>query len=195
MDITADYAFGHALERDTSAVVTKNSGKVLGSVKVPLNNQDFSSFLLRAQQSKAKIIGLANAGSDTNSIKQAASSASSRAARTSRACSCSSPTCTRWDCRRAGPHLHRDVLLGHERPDARLRQAPSATEGIHPTMVHAGVYAGVSHYLKAVEALKSDDGTKVDAKMKEVRTIRCSARAASGSTAARSHHGGVPGRR
>src|SRR5437867_8303041 len=71
--ITADYAFGQALERDTSAVVTKNGGKVLGDVKVPLNNQDFSSFLLQAQSSKAKIIGLANAGGDTtNAIKQAA---------------------------------------------------------------------------------------------------------------------------
>src|SRR5207237_1229495 len=71
--ITADYAFGHALERDTSAVVKANGGKVVGDVKVPLNNQDFSSFLLQAQSSKAKIIGLANAGGDTiNSIKQAA---------------------------------------------------------------------------------------------------------------------------
>jgi branched-chain amino acid transport system substrate-binding protein len=68
--ITADYAFGHALERDTAAVVQKNGGKVVGSVKVPLNTQDFSSFLLQAQSSKAKIIGLANAGGDTtNSIK------------------------------------------------------------------------------------------------------------------------------
>ena len=71
--ITADYAFGHALERDTAAVVTANGGKVLGPVKVPLNTADFSSFLLQAQASKAKIIGLANAGGDTiNSIKQAA---------------------------------------------------------------------------------------------------------------------------
>ena len=71
--ITADYAFGHALERDTAAVVKANGGKVLGSVKVPLNNADFSSFLLQAQASKAKIIGLANAGGDTiNTIKQAA---------------------------------------------------------------------------------------------------------------------------
>ena len=71
--ITADYAFGHALQRDTAAVVEANGGKVLGSVNVPLNSADFSSFLLQAQQSKAKIIGLANAGGDTiNSIKQAA---------------------------------------------------------------------------------------------------------------------------
>src|SRR5579884_3091637 len=71
--ITADYAFGHALERDTSEVVKANGGKVLGDVKVPLNTADFSSYLLQAQASKAKIIGLANAGGDTiNSIKQAA---------------------------------------------------------------------------------------------------------------------------
>src|SRR6185436_10613837 len=71
--ITADYAFGHALERDTEAVVTKNGGKVVGKVRAPINTQDFSSFLLQAQASKAKIVGLANAGGDTvNSIKQAA---------------------------------------------------------------------------------------------------------------------------
>src|SRR6478736_5741586 len=70
--LTADYAFGHALERDTEAVVLKNGGKVLGKVRVPLSTADFSSFLLQAQSSKAKIIGLANAGGDTiNSIKQA----------------------------------------------------------------------------------------------------------------------------
>ena len=71
--LTADYAFGHALERDTAAVVEKNGGKVLGKVRHPLTSTDFSSFLLQAQASKAKIIGLANAGGDTiNSIKQAA---------------------------------------------------------------------------------------------------------------------------
>jgi branched-chain amino acid transport system substrate-binding protein len=69
--LTSDYAFGHALERDTSAVVEKNGGKVLGKVRHPLNTNDFSSFLLQAQASKAKVIGLANAGGDTiNSIKQ-----------------------------------------------------------------------------------------------------------------------------
>src|ERR1700761_4265333 len=71
--LTADYAFGYALEKDTSDIVTANGGKVLGSVRVPLNSSDFSSFLLQAQSSKAKIVGLANAGLDTtNSIKQAA---------------------------------------------------------------------------------------------------------------------------
>ena len=71
--LTSDYAFGHALERDTTAVVLANGGRVLGSVSHPLNNQDFSSYLLQAQASKAKIIGLANAGGDTiNAIKQGA---------------------------------------------------------------------------------------------------------------------------
>jgi branched-chain amino acid transport system substrate-binding protein len=75
--ITADYAFGHALQRDTATVVEANGGKVLGSVNVPLNNADFSSFLLQAQASKAKIVGLANAG-----------------------CSFLSRTCTAWGCKR-----------------------------------------------------------------------------------------------
>ena len=71
--ITADYAFGHDLEAQTSAVVKAAGGKVVGSVRVPLNTPDFSSFLLQGQSSKAKVIGLANAGGDTiNSIKQAA---------------------------------------------------------------------------------------------------------------------------
>ena len=94
--LTAHYAFGHALERDTSAVVTANGGKVLGGVKHPLNTSDFSSFLLQAQASKAKVVGLANAGGDTtNAIKQASESASSRPARSSPRCCCSSTTCTR----------------------------------------------------------------------------------------------------
>src|SRR6202030_2090098 len=70
--LTADYAFGQDLEKDTTNVVLKNGGKVLGSVRHPLNTSDFSSFLLQAQSSKAKVIGLANAGGDTsNAIKQA----------------------------------------------------------------------------------------------------------------------------
>ncbi len=98
--LTSDYAFGHALERDTMAAVEKNGGKVLGKVRHPLNTNDFSSFLLQAQASKAKVIGLANAGGDTiNSIKQAPNSASSRAGRSSPACWCSQATSTRSACR------------------------------------------------------------------------------------------------
>jgi hypothetical protein len=84
--LTADYAFGYALEKDTSDIVTSKGGKVLGSVRVPLKSSDFSSFLLQAQNSKAKIIGLANAGLDTtNSISRRRSLASSNVARSSRA--------------------------------------------------------------------------------------------------------------
>ena len=94
--LTSDYAFGHALERDTAAVVTANGGKVLGGVKHPINSSDFSSFLLQAQASKAKVIGLANAGGDTtNAIKQAAEFGIVAGGRSSRRCCCSSPTCIR----------------------------------------------------------------------------------------------------
>ena len=152
----------------------KNGGKVLGKVRAPLNTQDFSSFLLQAQASKAKIIGLANAGGDTiNSIKQAAEFGIVKGGQ-----NLAGLLVFLTDVHGlglhdgAGPDLHRDVLLGPERPDARLRQAlrRRRTSGKYPTMVQAGVYAAVLHYLKAVEALKSDDGTKVVAKMKEMPT-------------------------
>ena len=171
--ITADYAFGHALERDTSAVVTKNGGKVLGSVKVPLNNQDFSSFLLQAQQSKAKIIGLANAGGDTtNSIKQAAEFGIVKGGQ-----NLAGLLVFLTDVHALGLPTAQGLIMTEtfywDRDDASRafakRFAPQ-DKGIHPTMVHAGVYASLLHYFKAVDALKSDDGTKVVAKMKELPT-------------------------
>jgi branched-chain amino acid transport system substrate-binding protein len=171
--ITADYAFGHALERDTAAVVTKNGGKVLGSVKVPLNTQDFSSFLLQAQQSKAKIIGLANAGGDTtNSIKQAAEFGIVKGGQ-----NLAGLLVFLTDVHALGLPTAQGLIFTEtfywDRDDASRafakRFAPR-DKGIHPTMVHAGVYSAVTHYLKAVEALKSDDGTKVIAKMKEMPT-------------------------
>jgi branched-chain amino acid transport system substrate-binding protein len=92
--LTADYAFGHALERDTGNVVTQTGGKVLGAVRHPLNTSDFSSFLLQAQSSKAKVIGLANAGGDTtNRSSRPLNSASSKADRSSPRCCSSSTTC------------------------------------------------------------------------------------------------------
>jgi branched-chain amino acid transport system substrate-binding protein len=95
--LTADYAFGQQLESDTTAVVTANGGKVLNRVRHPLNTSDLSSFLLQAQASKAKVVGLANAGGDTtNAIKQHWNLASSRPARSSPDCCCSSTTCIRW---------------------------------------------------------------------------------------------------
>ena len=123
--ITADYAFGKALERDTSEVVQANGGKVLGSVRTPFPGTDFSSFLLQAQASKAKVIELANAGGDTiNSIKQAAEfgitqggQSSGRPSRVRQRCACARLA------DRAGPGADQVVLLGSERCIPRLRQA------------------------------------------------------------------------
>ena len=171
--ITADYAFGHALERDTAAVVTKNGGKVLGAVKVPLNTQDFSSFLLQAQSSKAKIIGLANAGGDTtNSIKQAAEFGIVKGGQ-----NLAGLLVFLTDVHSLGLNTAQGLIMTetfywdlNDQTRAFTKRFAPQDKGIHPTMVHAGVYSAVLHYLKAVEALKSDDGTKVIAKMKEMPT-------------------------
>ncbi len=123
--LTSDYAFGHALERDTEAVVLKNGGKVLGKVRHPINTNDFSSFLLQAQSSKAKIIGLANAGGDTiNSIKQAAEFGIVKGGQSlagllvfaTDVAALGLPTA-----QRSGSD--RDVLLGSQRRDARVDKA------------------------------------------------------------------------
>ncbi len=171
--LTADYAFGHALERDTEAVVLKNGGKVLGKVRAPLNTQDFSSFLLQAQASKAKIVGLANAGGDTtNSIKQAAEFGIVKGGQ-----SLAGLLVFLTDIHALGLPTAQGLIVTNtfywDQNDASrafAKKFASANKGIHPTMVHAGVYSSVLHYLKAVEALKSDDGTKVVAKMKETPT-------------------------
>ena len=168
--ITADYAFGHALQRDTADVVTKAGGKVLGSVNVPLNNADFSSFLLQAQQSKAKIIGLANAGGDTrNSIKQAAEfgivSGGQRLAGLLVFVS---------DVKALGLPTAQGLVLTEsfywDQNDETRAWSKRFMEQMHtaPTMIHAGVYGSIMHYLKAVEAVKSDDSKKVMAKMREL---------------------------
>jgi branched-chain amino acid transport system substrate-binding protein len=171
--LTADYAFGHALERDTEAVVQKTGGKVLGKVRVPLNTQDFSSFLLQAQSSKAKIIGLANAGGDTtNSIKQAAEFGIVKGGQ-----NLAGLLVFLTDVHALGLNTAQGLIFTetfywdmNEQTRAFAKRFAPADKGIHPTMIHAGVYAGVLHYLKAVEALKGDDGTKVIAKMKELPT-------------------------
>jgi branched-chain amino acid transport system substrate-binding protein len=172
--LTANYAFGLALERDTSAVVIKNGGKVLGQVRHPFPGTDFSSFLLQAQASKAKIIGLANAGSDTiNSIKQASEFGITQGGQNLAAL-----LAFITDVHALGLQIAQGLLMTEawywDQNDANRaftkRFAPQY-KGIHPTMVHAGVYSAVTHYLKAVEALKNDaDGKAVVAKMKEMPT-------------------------
>jgi branched-chain amino acid transport system substrate-binding protein len=172
--ITADYAFGKALERDTAAVVEANGGKVLGNVRHPFPGTDFSSFLLQAQASKAKVIGLANAGGDTiNSIKQAAEFGITQGGQ-----SLAGLLVFITDVHALGLQTAQGLVLTEafywDQNDASRafakRFAPQFKNNM-PTMVQAGVYAAVLHYLKAVEALKNDeDGKAVVAKMKELPT-------------------------
>ena len=174
--LTADYAFGHALERDTTAVVLKSGGKVVGTVKHPLNSSDFSSFLLQAQASKAKIVGMANAGGDTtNTIKQA----------------------SEFGIVAGGQKLAGLLLFITDVHSLGLKvaQGLSFTETFYwdlndgtrafskrfsertknkaqPSMVQAGVYSGLVHYFKTLDAMGGNphDGAKVVAKMKESPT-------------------------
>jgi branched-chain amino acid transport system substrate-binding protein len=174
--LTSDYAFGHALERDTAAVVEANGGKVLGKVRHPINTSDFSSFLLQAQQSKAKIIGLANAGGDTiNAIKQGAefgilaggqrfagllvfaSDVNALGLKTAQGLSLTETFY--WD------------TNDGTRAWTKRWQADLKTPDKWPVMNQAGVYAGTLHYLKAVAALGSAaDGKAVVAEMKKEPT-------------------------
>ena len=171
--ITADYAFGHALERDTSEAVKAAGGKVLGSVSVPLNTQDFSSFLLQAQASKAKVIGLANAGGDTiNSIKQAAefgivaggqklagllvflTDVDSLGLKTAQGLTITSAWY--WDKDDASRAFAK-------------RFAARNPNGKPPTYTQAGVYTEVAFYLNAIKAAGTDDADKVSAQMRSMK--------------------------
>src|SRR5438552_1674665 len=168
--LTADYAFGYALEKDTTDIVNAKGGKVLGSVRIPLNSSDFSSFLLQAQSSKAKVIGLANAGLDTtNSIKQAAE----------------------FGIFRQGQKLAGLLITLSEVHGLGLDAAQGlvVTEGFYwdqgdqsrafserffkrtgrmPSMIHAGTYSATTSYLKAVKAAGTKDSDAVAKKLKEL---------------------------
>ena len=174
--LTADYAFGAALERDTTAVVTANGGKVLGDVKHPLNTSDFSSFLLQAQSSKAKIIGLANAGGDTtNAIKQASEFGIVAGGQKLAAL-----LLFVNDVHSLGLKIAQGLTftesfywdLNEQTRAFSKRFAEKANNHAMPSMTQAGNYAAVLHYLKALEALGGNphDGAKVVAKMKELPT-------------------------
>ena len=174
--LTADYAFGHALERDTAAAVEASGGKVLGKVRHPINTNDFSSFLLQAQSSKAKVIGLANAGGDTiNSIKQAAEFGIVKGGQ-----SLAGLLVFASDVNALGLATAQGLTLTEtwywdmndaNRAWTKRWQAERNAPGKFPTMVQAGVYSAVTHYLKAVAALKSAaDGKAVVAEMKKLPT-------------------------
>ena len=174
--LTADYAFGAALERDTSAVVTANGGKVLGGVKHPLNTSDFSSFLLQAQSSKAKVVGLANAGGDTtNSIKQAAEFGIVAGGQKLAALLLFINDVHSLGLKTAQGLTFTESFYWDMNDQTRAwskRFAEKASNHAMPSMTQAGNYAAVLHYLKALEALGGNphDGAKVVAKMKEIPT-------------------------
>jgi branched-chain amino acid transport system substrate-binding protein len=172
--LTADYAFGHALERDTAAVVEKNGGKIAGKVRHPFPATDFSSFLLQAQSSKAQVIGLANAGADTtNAIKQAAEFGIVRGGQRLAAL-----LIFLTDIKALGLQTAQGLTFTEswywDLNDANREFASkfaARNKGVYPSMIHAGVYSAVTHYLKAVSELKSDaDGKAVVAKMKSTPT-------------------------
>ena len=174
--LTSDYAFGHALERDTAAVVEANGGKVLGKVRHPINTADFSSFLLQAQSSKAKVIGLANAGGDTiNSIKQAAEFGIVKGGQSLAGLLVFASDVNALGLQTAQGLIFTETwywdLNDNNRAWTKRWQAERNATGKVPTMNQAGVYAGTLHYLKAVTALKSAaDGKAVVAEMKKQPT-------------------------
>lgn len=173
--VTADYAFGKALERDTTAVVVANGGKVLGNAMAPLNSADFSSQLLQAQSSKAKVIGLANAGADTaNAIKQAAEFGLTQGGQNLAAL-----LMFLTDVNALGLNAAQGLEftesyywdLNDQTRDFGNRYAKRMKNGAKPTMVQAGVYSSLIHYLKAIEALGSPaDGAAVVSTMKSMPT-------------------------
>jgi branched-chain amino acid transport system substrate-binding protein len=174
--ITADYAFGAALERDTTAAVQASGGKVLGGVKAPINTADFSSFLLQAQASKAKIIGLANAGADTtNSIKQAAEFGITGGGQKIAALLLFITDVNALGLKTAQGLNFTETFYWDLNDDSRAfakRYQERMKNHSMPSMVHAGVYSSLLHYFKALEALGGNphDGAKVVAKMKEIPT-------------------------
>jgi branched-chain amino acid transport system substrate-binding protein len=172
--ITADYAFGHDLEANTIALVEGAGGQVLGTVRHPFPGQDFSSFLLQAQASGAEVIGMANAGGDTvNTIKQANEFGIVQGGQT-----LAGLLIFITDVNALGHETAQGLVLTESfywdnNDDTRAWSERFAEQhgGAKPTMVHAGVYSGVLHYLKAIEALGDDSaGDAVVAKMKETPT-------------------------
>src|SRR6201993_5113090 len=168
--MTADYAFGYSLEKDTSDIVTAKGGRVLGSVRIPLNSSDFSSFLLQAQSSKAKIVGLANAGLDTtNSIKQAAEFGIVKGGQ-----KLAGLLMTLAEVHGLGLEAAQGLVLTEGFYWDRNAKSRAFGErfmkrtGRMPSMIHAGTYSAVMSYLKAVKAAGTKDTEAVAKKLKEL---------------------------
>jgi branched-chain amino acid transport system substrate-binding protein len=168
--LTADYAFGYALEKDTSDIVKERGGKVVGSVRVPLNSSDFSSFLLQAQSSKAKIVGLANAGLDTtNSIKQAAEFGIVKSGQ-----KLAGLLMTLSEVHGLGLEAAQGLVLtegfywDHDDASRAFSERFIKRTGHMPSMIHAGTYSATLSYLKAVKAAGTKDSDAVAKKLKEL---------------------------
>jgi branched-chain amino acid transport system substrate-binding protein len=170
--ITADYAFGQSLQRDASAIITKSGGKVVGAVRAPLNTADFSSFLLQAQGSGAKVIGLANAGGDTiNAVKQAAEFGVTEGGQQQLAGLLVLIT----DIHSLGLKTAQGLLFTeayywdqNDETRAFAKRFAARHGGKPPTMFQAGIYSAAMHYLKAIKAAGTDEAEKVIAEMKKL---------------------------
>lgn len=169
--LTADYAFGHALERDTSAIVRTNGGTVAGSVKHPLNTSDFSSFLLQAQSAKTKVIGLANAGSDMiNAVKQA-----SEFGITANGTKLAALLAFITDVHSLGLKTAHGLVLTEAyywnlNDDTRkfAKRFAEKAPGRVPSQIHAGAYSATLHYLKAIAAVGNKSTAPVLVEMKKM---------------------------
>jgi branched-chain amino acid transport system substrate-binding protein len=167
--LTADYAFGAALERDAANVVTSHGGKVLGNVRHPLNNSDFSSFLLQAQASKAKVIGLANAGGDTtNAIKQAAEFGITQGGQKVMPLLFEITDAHAIGLKDGQGTFVTDAFYWDLNDESRAFSKRFMDKVGHmPTMIQAGLYSATMHYLKAIDAIGTDDALKTIAQMKK----------------------------
>ena len=167
--ITADYAFGMALERDAANVVKESGGKVLGDVRHPLNSSDFSSFLLQAQASKAKVIGLANAGGDTtNALKQAAEFGIMQGGQKMIALLLEITDTHSLGAKATQGLIVTDAFYWDRDDESRAFSNRFKEKiGRMPTMIQAGLYSATMHYLKAIDAIGTDDSMKVMAQMRE----------------------------
>ncbi len=168
--LTADYAFGHALERDVTAVVTASGGKVVGGVRHPLSTQDFSSFLLQAQSSKAKIIGLANAGQDTiNAIKQAGEFGIVKSGQRLAGLLVFATDVQALTLPVAQGLVLTEAFYWDLNDETRAwTKRYRAKKDKLPSMLTIGVYSSTLHYLKAVQAAGTDESKAVMAKMREI---------------------------
>lgn len=167
--ITTDFAFGHSMEKDAGATVTRNGGQVAGSVRVPFNTADFSSFLIQAQGSKADVVALANAGNDSvNAIKQAQEYGISAKQKIVALYSAITDIPALGLAAAQGTYLTTAFYWDRDKESREWSKRFFEKHKAMPTMEQAGVYSSVTHYLKAVAAAKSKDSAKVMEQMRQL---------------------------